>query len=288
MRSHRVISAVATLVVLGAAAGSWSQDVSPVPPSATVGAYPESGEGLTKLVEDMFGAVKSKDDAKISSYVSALAIPDHNAWFAKTFGGTEGARMEAKYIQLLPSAAKNIRRSFEYALRTEHTNVSVKLLDAQGATGGLSRAIVDAMGQPISVYIVDGNNPKEKFATHIGDFVFVDGGFRYMDSQVWQALSTAPPLRIRLGGNVAKANLINRVEPVYPEQARAVRMEGDVLLHIVVATDGAIKELNVVSGDPILAKAAVEAVKQWRYKPILLNGTPVEVDSTVSVMFRFK
>jgi TonB family protein len=164
----------------------------------------------------------------------------------------------------------------------------VKLLDTQGAAGGLSRAIVDAMGQPISVYIVDGNNPQEKFATHIGDFVFVDGGFRYMDWQVWQELSTAPPLRIRLGGNVAKANLINRVEPVYPEQARAARMEGDVLLHIIVATNGTIKELNVVSGDPILAKAALEAVKQWRYKPTLLNGKPVEVDSTVSVMFRVR
>jgi hypothetical protein len=114
MRSHRVISAVAILgVVLGAVSGSWSQDANPVSSSGTasVGAYPESGEGLSKLVEDMFAAVRSKDDAKISSYVSALAIPDHGAWFAKTFGGTEGARMEAKYIQLLPSAPKNIRNT---------------------------------------------------------------------------------------------------------------------------------------------------------------------------------
>jgi protein TonB len=93
-------------------------------------------------------------------------------------------------------------------------------------------------------------------------------------------------MRIRLGGDTAKANLIKRVEPVYPDEAAAARHEGEVLLHIVVATDGAVKELNLVRGDPILAKPALEAVRQWRYKPTLLNGKAVEVDSTVLVVFR--
>jgi TonB family protein len=295
MRAHGVTSVIAILLIcIGAAPSAWSQeakqDANAVAPTAStsVGAYPESADGLKKLVEDIFGAVKSKDEAKISSYVSGLAIPCHGDWFVQTFGATEGARLEAKYSELLPGAAKHIRESFEYALKGKRTDVSVKLLASQGEAGGLSRAILDAMGQPISVYVVDGNNPKEKFATHIGDFVYVDGGFRYINSQVWQELSTAPPLRIRLGGNVAKANLVDRVDPVYPEEARAARMDGDVLLHIVLATDGTIKDLHVVSGDPILAKAALEAVKQWRYKPTLLNGKTVEVDSTVLVMFRAK
>jgi TonB family protein len=204
----------------------------------------------------------------------------------QTFGAAEGARLDAKYSGLLPNAPKDIRESFEYALKGKRTDVSVKVLGSQGEVRGLSRAILDAMARPISVYVVDGNSPKEQFATHIGDFVYVDGGFRYVNSQVWQELSTAPPMRIRLGGNVAKANLINRVDPVYPDDARAARLEGEVLLHIVVATDGTIKELNLVKGDPVLAKAAMEAVKQWRYKPTLLNGKAVEVDSTISVVFR--
>jgi periplasmic protein TonB len=88
------------------------------------------------------------------------------------------------------------------------------------------------------------------------------------------------------GGEVARANLIKRVDPIYPDEAKVARREGDVLLHVVLATDGVVKELELVKGDPILAKAALEAVKQWRYKPTLLNGKAVEVDSTILVQFR--
>lgn len=289
----RFVTAVGLILLIGAGrvAGGWSrgttQDASAAPAGgAPAGTYPESAEGLTKLVEDIFAAIKSKDEAKISSYASALTIPDHAAWFAQTFGGSEGERLEAKYSELLPGAAKNIRETFEYALKGKRTDVSVKMLDKQEQSGGLGRAMIEAMTRPVPVYIVDGNNPKEKFATSIGDFVYVDGGFRYVNSQVWRELSTAPPMRIRLGGNVAKANLIHRVDPIYPDEARVAHTEGDVLMHVVLATDGTIKELNLVKGDPTLAKAALEAVKQWRYKPTLLNGKPVEVDSTILVEFR--
>jgi TonB family protein len=293
MRARGVGAGIATLlIVLGAVTSGWSQetnqDAGAVAPAgaASAGAYPESADGLKRLVEDILGAVKAKDDAQISLYVSGLAIPEHGAWFVQTFGAAEGARLEAKYSELLPNAAKDIRKSFEYALKGKRTDVDVKVYEKQGEVRGLVRAVLDATTRPISVYMVDGNNPKEKFGAYLGDFVFVEGGFRYVNSQVWQALSTAPSMRIRLGGEVAKANLIKRVDPIYPDEARAARREGDVLVHVVLATDGTIKELNLLKGDPGLAKAALEAVKQWRYKPTLLNGKPVEVDSTILVQFR--
>jgi len=292
MRARGVTSDVAILlIVLGVATGGWSQeakqDANAVAPAAiaSVAGYAESADGLKKLVDDMFVAVKAKDEAKISSYVSALAIPDHGAWFVQMFGASEGARLEAKYSEMLPGAGKHIRESFEYALKGKRTDVSVKVLQ-RGEVVGLGRALLDAMARPISVYMVDGNNPKEKFGAYIGDFVYVDGGFRYVNSEVWRELSAAPPMRIRLGGEMARANLIRRVDPIYPDEAMAARREGDVLLHVVLAIDGAVKELELVKGDPILAKAALEAVKQWRYKPTLLNGKPVEVDSTILVQFR--
>ena len=292
MGVRSVTSVVAILlIVLGTAMGGWSQeartDANAVAPAAiaSVASYAESADGLKKLVDDMFVAVRAKDEAKISSYVSALAIPDHGAWFVQTFGATEGPRLEAKYNEMLPGAGKHIRESFEYALKGKRTDVSVKVLQ-RGEAIGMGRALLDAMVRPISVYMVDGNNPREKFGAYIGDFVYVDGGFRYVNSEVWRELSTAPPVRIRLGGEVAKANLIKRVDPIYPDEAKAARTEGDVLLHVVLATDGTVKELDLVKGDPILAKAALEAVKQWRYKPTLLNGKPMEVDSTILVQFR--
>lgn len=288
----RGVAAVSMILLIGVgAAGGWSrvgnQDGGVVAPAggAAAGAYPESADGLKKLVEDIFVAVKAKDGAKASSYMSGLVIPEHGAWFAQTFGAAEGARLEAKYAELLPNEAKHIRESFEYALKGKRTDVGVKVL-GRGEVAGLGRAMLDAMAQPVSVYMVDGTSPNEKFPTSIGDFVFVDGAFRYVDTQVWRELSTAPPMRIRMGGNVARANLIHRVDPVFPDEAKAARLGGDVLVHIVVATDGTIKELDLVKGDPVLAKSAMDAVKQWRYKPTLLNGKAVEVDSTVSVVFQ--
>jgi len=95
-----------------------------------------------------------------------------------------------------------------------------------------------------------------------------------------------PPVkRIRIGGNVAESQLKHKVQPHYPQEARDAGIEGTVRLHVVLSTSGKVQQLDVVSGDPILAKAAAEAVRQWKYKPMLLNGERVEVDTTVDVIF---
>jgi protein TonB len=94
-----------------------------------------------------------------------------------------------------------------------------------------------------------------------------------------------PVKRIRVASGVAEANLIHDVPPQYPPEAGRERIEGTVVLLAVIGTDGSVQDVQVVSGLPILAQAAMEAVKQWRYKPYLLNGAPVEIDSRITVNF---
>ena len=89
----------------------------------------------------------------------------------------------------------------------------------------------------------------------------------------------------RIGGDVAAANLIKQVNPVYPPLARSARVTGVVLLQATISTEGTIKDLRVISGHTLLQEAAIEAVKQWRYKPQLLNGQPIEVITTITVNF---
>lgn len=91
--------------------------------------------------------------------------------------------------------------------------------------------------------------------------------------------------RIKLGGKAASSQLIHKVQPVYPSEARDQKIQGTVRLHVILSKDGSVQKTDVVSGDPILAKAAQEAVQKWRYKPTLLNGELVEVDTTVNVVF---
>src|SRR5580704_13224859 len=95
----------------------------------------------------------------------------------------------------------------------------------------------------------------------------------------------ATPSRIRVGGNVAAAKLVRQVTPLYPPIAKTAHISGTVMLHAVIAKDGTIQELTYVSGPPLLMKNAMDAVRQWRYSPTLLNGEPVEVDTTISVVF---
>jgi protein TonB len=94
-----------------------------------------------------------------------------------------------------------------------------------------------------------------------------------------------PPMRVRIGENDQKAKLIEKVQPKYPEEALKNRIAGTVALHVILEKDGTVKQLEVLSGHPLLSQAAVDAVRQWKYRPTLLNGEPVEVDTRVDVIF---
>ncbi len=93
------------------------------------------------------------------------------------------------------------------------------------------------------------------------------------------------PQRVWRGGVVEAARLIYGPKPEYPSLARRARIQGTVRLEALIATDGTIKGLKVISGHPLLVKAALEAVQQWRYQPTLLNGQPVEVETEIDVNF---
>lgn len=99
------------------------------------------------------------------------------------------------------------------------------------------------------------------------------------------ALAADAPQKIRVGGAVQAQNIISKVAPVYPPEAKQAGTQGTVRLSVVVGTDGKVESLNALSGPDVLVQAAVEAVKQWVYKPTLLNGQPVEVLTTVDVNF---
>jgi protein TonB len=94
-----------------------------------------------------------------------------------------------------------------------------------------------------------------------------------------------PPERVRVGGQVQAAKIMNQTRPVYPPLARQARIQGTVRLEAVINKEGVIEELKVISGHPLLIPAAQAAVAQWRYEPTMLNGVPVEVITTIDVNF---
>jgi len=95
----------------------------------------------------------------------------------------------------------------------------------------------------------------------------------------------ATPQRVRVSLGVSQGLLVKKVQPAYPPLARQARIQGTVLLQAEISKDGTIENLRLISGHPMLAPAAIEAVKQWRYKPYMLNGEPVAVETQVQVNF---
>jgi TonB family protein len=300
MRQSKVfVLAVILLLCCGTPRRAQSQESarnSPTPFGA-VPAYPESPDGLKALIQDLLDGLTAENTDKTSAYFSSLAILDHAAWFIKMFGPDEGPRLEAKYTELLPRVSGRLSQRFSHALDGQMNDVSVTVLQKPADPGAkLDRAIFEAMARPVPIYRVNGlgpinsptsAGPMARFPIYLGDFVFVDGAFRYIDSEVFEALSTAPQLRIRQGDKVTAASIVRQDRPEYPRDARKAHIQGSVLLHAIIATDGSVKSLEVLSGDSILAKAAMEAVKKWKYRPTMLNGQPVEVDTTITVNFRF-
>jgi protein TonB len=92
---------------------------------------------------------------------------------------------------------------------------------------------------------------------------------------------------VRVSSGVVAGNAISQPKPVYPPIARAAHVSGAVVLHAIISKEGTIKNLEVISGPEMLKNSALEAVRNWRYRPYVLNGEPTEVETTITVNFNF-
>ena len=263
---------------------------SPQKSSDAAAVTPETVEGLTATLQNMFDAEKAQEAAKSAALYAALAIPDHAAWFAKTFGAEEGARMDAKYSAGQEQSSLRLKKRVQWCLAQGKAVLGVHLyVTPADSTIPLTKAVLTAMTHATRMYQAScSTGPEDKAVYALGDFVYVQGGFRFLDEEVMRALSTAPPIRVRVGGAVQSAKLLNHVKPVYPHEAWIAGIEGIVKLHVVLATDGSVKEVQVVSGHPLLVQPALDAVRDWKFKPTTLNGVPVEIDTEIDVEFSVK
>jgi protein TonB len=118
-----------------------------------------------------------------------------------------------------------------------------------------------------------------------------DGGDGGNTSKIFQGPSVRPVVRaeakgpMRVSSGVVEAMALRKTSPVYPAMARAAGIQGTVTLQATIATDGTIENLRVAGGPLMLQQAAIDAVKSWRYRPYLLDGAPVEMETTVNVIF---
>ncbi|HLY19961.1 MAG TPA: M56 family metallopeptidase [Bryobacteraceae bacterium] len=159
---------------------------------------------------------------------------------------------------------------------------------------GLSAAARDELLQRLTVHVGDTVDPEAmrtmtETVRGFDDHLLIAKGPDEGTLKIFVAPHVSPQgpqsPRIRVGGNVQQAKLVSQVHPIYPAEAKAQGIQGVVRLEAVLDKDGKVENLQVVSGDPILAAAAIEAVKNWQYQTTLLNGDPVEVVTRIDVNF---
>jgi protein TonB len=253
-------------------------------------------EDLRSLMTAALSAAQQKDEAKLKEIAHAMMIPSYETWFRATFGEDEGGRMAAVYKADLEQQEERLPQLFKGL--SEHEGEWLIEAMTEPRIPGENRceqALLKASKNGIAFYsatlqtvLIEGN----KAYISAGYFVLVNGRYRRFDC-IGSGLGTSGGIAtghtalgpLRVSGNLVAKRIISRVQPVYPKEALKQRISGTVRLHVLIAKDGTVEQVEVASGHPLLQRAAVDAVLQWRYQPTLLDGEPVEVDTTVDLIF---
>lgn len=268
--------------------------------AAAIPSYPDTASGLERLAADILRASKN-DPAKYSALVSSLSQPVPAEWFRNTFGD-DGDMMSRDYPDAPPRVMSALTSFFVKVRDEKFTEVTAHKREAacDDDSGELIYPVMVMRERPVPLYELRFHSGPKFY--RLWALVYVDGGFRFVgdlhppDFRGSPAKlagptdspgdsSNEPEKRVRMGGNVIAAKLVRKVQPEYPEIARRERLQGTVRLHAIIAKDGTIRLLRVQTGYCSLGQAAMKAVRQWRYTPTMFEGKPVEVDTTIDVIF---
>jgi TonB family protein len=204
----------------------------------------------------------------------------------------EGDQVSGRWMAGVLAAAKEVDEHFTGGMSMEKDGATVFL--TLGTPSGPGAIVAYRNGAPMTASGLEGlarqqldEARSQQAASASGSPSAPTGGLTggVQGGVVAPRDAGSTPQRIRVGGNVESANLLAKVNPVYPPLAKQARIQGVVHLTTIIGADGAVQNLEVISGHPLLVQAAIEAVKQWVYKPTLLNGNPVEVITQVDVNF---
>jgi len=281
--------------------GSSSELSKVLPATAPPTSYPEKGGGLERELKDLLKARKAGDKATAGAILRSFVLPDPEKWFTTNFGEDVGKQMAEKYIPVTHVMVQMLQNQLDHVDEAKMSDVEVRKFDkpCDDHADDYVYPLLLARSEQTPLYEAlfrNGNSYQQ-----MNSFVFVDGAFRYIGrvnipesllfDEMRRKASDSPAAAsnfkksVKLETNAAAGRLIKRVPPVYPEDARREYKQGVVRLLVVVQEDGSVGEIRVAKGICSLSRALMDAVKQWRYQPFLVNGQTIRVFTTVETNF---
>jgi TonB family protein len=256
-------------------------------------------DGLRQQIGDILNAIQAQDKQKELRLIQGFVIPAESKWFTEEFGYGYGGRMTAAYQRAIPEIQEdfagiyegNVGRGWTAPKLFEHSDPEKE--DAavdhvlECMKNRVSLYTTAFHGDSAGVYLsydkdkngnLSGGDPS-------GYFIYIENGFRFVPASIVGVLPREFPVRIKLDLRVMDSKQLNKVKIQYPDAFMKGQASGNVMIHVVVGTDGNIKEAKITEGNPALASAVLEMVKQYRYSPTMLDGDPVEVEFDYPVTF---
>jgi TonB family protein len=262
--------------------------------SSSIVSYPDTQDGLEHFAKDLLKAHKQGNQPdEVRRLVQSLALPNLRAWFSTVFGERAYEPLAQAYFTNQAALLQQVDAAVVVAAREGFSEIRAKKYEksCDDSAGELTFPLLMARITPVPLYELRMMGASS--FRRISIFAYVDGTFRYVgplniSDEFAPAKDVKPPARIQLKGDVQAAKNRKKVAPSYPDAARREGLEGTVRLHAIIGTDGSVQQVRVIRGYCSLSEVSLPAVKQWRYTPTLLNGEPVEVDTTIDVIFALR
>ena len=287
MRICQVVVLSATLFVYPGIGRSQEQGVSP----RLIGAapnYPNTTEGLRQLLQDMRTAANGNEN-KLATFVKNMEIPNCAAWLHKMYESDKAdSWMGLCDAKVRDPKEREMTQLFVRLAKQDGKILTRKVNDNPQSGRGLEWGWLQAIKQPLDIYWASwlpANEPDESEADPIGYFMFIDGAFR------WECtIQSYKRSQIQRTAKIVLPKQIEKVDPIYPAEAAARGVSGTVRVYYAIGTDGLVYDARAVSGEGLsddltLRKAAEDAVRQWRYQPLTVDGKPERYTTTADVNF---
>ncbi len=292
MRTFQTLGLLVVLSALPTAVRSQEQSVS-APAAASSDTYANTTVGLKQLLLDMRTAAKEGNEDKLAAFVKSTEIPNCDAWLHRTYDSDKAdswmGLCEAKFRD---PRERDMRELFGHIAKQDGKITTRKVNDNPQPGKGLEWGWLQAIKQPLDIYWASWlptSETNESEADPIGYFMFIGHAFRWESS----IQSFKPSQTIITHAKIVQPRLVKKVNPIYPPEAAARNIVGTVRVHYVIGGDGIVYNAHSISGeglsgDPSLRKAAEDAVRQWRYLPLTIDGKPAEMDFHADVVFALK
>jgi TonB family protein len=293
-------AAISLLLVSMAAPFLQAQEI-----PATVSSYPNTAAGLHDLLTEVRAFAVHQEMDKVGAAVKDMEIPSHADWFHKTYPQSADSWI-GPYETNLQGNERSMQERFA-KLATDDGDFTVRKVNDSPQPGrGMEWGMLASMKQPVDIYCATWKSTKSSdspASSLVGYFMYIDGGFRW-DSliraveirraaveSVSPGMASAAPSDLdqvyRVGNGVSAPRVSNSPDPAYSKEARKKKIEGTVVLWVVVGTDGTAQQIRVQRSLGYgLDEEAIKAVKKWKFTPATKDGQPVAVQINIVVNFR--